>query len=74
MLRAVVDLGDLVTANLYGDYEGEARKRLGIRDPEDWPMLAPHLRSVIDLDPSYQFLGCGAVMWISNRVEISFGD
>ena len=29
LLRAVVALADLVTTDLYGDYEVEARKRLG---------------------------------------------
>ena len=43
MLRAVVALADLVTTDLYGDYEVEARKRLGTRDPEDWPILASAL-------------------------------
>jgi predicted nucleic acid-binding protein len=39
----VAALADLVTADLYGDYEAEARKRLGGRDPEDWPILASAL-------------------------------
>jgi predicted nucleic acid-binding protein len=43
MLRAVIALGDLVTTDLYGGYEAEARKRLGARDPEDWPILASSL-------------------------------
>ena len=29
--------------DLYRDFEGEARKRLGARDPEDWPILAAAL-------------------------------
>jgi predicted nucleic acid-binding protein len=51
MLRAVAALADLVTTDLYGDYEVEARKRLGTRDPEDWPILALHLLLVARSGP-----------------------
>jgi hypothetical protein len=33
-------LGTIVSQDLYGDFEAEARKRLGACDPEDWPILA----------------------------------
>ena len=33
LLRALVGLADLVSPDRYGDYEAEARKRLGSRDP-----------------------------------------
>jgi predicted nucleic acid-binding protein len=36
-------LGTIVSQDLYGDFEAEARKRLGARDPEDWPILAAAL-------------------------------
>ena len=75
MLRAVAALADLVTTDLYGDYEVEARKRLGTRDPEDWPILA----SALALDcpiwtEDTDFFGCGVATWTSNRVEIFLGD
>jgi hypothetical protein len=37
-LRSMAALGAIVNQDLYGDFEAEARKRLGARDPEDWPM------------------------------------
>jgi hypothetical protein len=30
-------LATIVDDDLYGGFESEARKRLGTRDPEDWP-------------------------------------
>ena len=42
-LRSMAALGTIVSQDLYGDFEAEARKRLGARDPEDWPILAAAL-------------------------------
>jgi predicted nucleic acid-binding protein len=75
MLRAVVALADLVTSDLYGDYEVEARKRLGTRDPEDWPILASALALGCPIwTEDADFFGCGVATWTSNRVEIFLGD
>ena len=75
MLRAVVALADLVTTDLYGDYEAEARKRLGNRDPEDWPILASALALGCPIwTEDTDFFGCGVATWTSNRVEIFLGD
>jgi predicted nucleic acid-binding protein len=75
MLRAVVALADLVTTDLYGDCEAEARKRLGNRDPEDWPILASALALGCPIwTEDTDFFGCGVATWTSNRVEIFLGD
>jgi predicted nucleic acid-binding protein len=75
MLRAVVALADLVTTDLYGDYEVEARKRLDTRDPEDWPILASALALGCPIwTEDADFFGCGVATWTSNRVEIFLGD
>jgi predicted nucleic acid-binding protein len=39
----VVGLVDLAGPEIYGEHETEARKRLGARDPDDWPILASAL-------------------------------
>jgi PIN domain len=64
MLRAAVGLADLVTTDLYGDYEAEVRKRLGTRDPDDWPILASALA-----------LGCrsGLTMQTSSDAALPLG-
>jgi predicted nucleic acid-binding protein len=71
LLRTVLGLCDLVGADLYVDFEAEARKRLGARDPDDWPVLA----SALPLDcpiwtEDTDFFGCGVPTWTSNRIEI----
>jgi len=40
LLRAIAGPGTIVSPDLYADFEAEARKRLGARDPEDWPIVA----------------------------------
>jgi hypothetical protein len=42
-LRAMSALATMVGEEFYGDFEGEARRRLGARDPEDWPIPAAAL-------------------------------
>jgi predicted nucleic acid-binding protein len=75
MLRAVIGLADLVPADLYGNYEAEARKRLGARDPEDWPILASALALGCPIwTEDTDFFGCGVATWTSNLVEIFLTD
>ena len=42
-LKAMAALVTIVGDDLHRDFESEARKRLGARDPEDWPILAAAL-------------------------------
>ena len=71
LFRAVAALADLVTADLYGDHEAEARKRLGARDPDDWPILASALALGCPIwTEDTDFFGCGVATWTSNRIEI----
>ena len=74
-LRAVLGLCDLVGADLYGDFEAEARRRLGARDPDDWPILASALALGCPIwTEDADFFGCGVPTWTSNRIEIFLGD
>ena len=68
LLDAIVGLVDLVISDIYSEHETEARKRLGSRDPDDWPILA----SALALDCSIwtedtDFFGCGVATWTSDR-------
>ena len=74
LLDAVVGLVDLVGLDIYGDHETEARKRLGSRDPDDWPILASALALgcpiwTEDTDSSV----VAFATWTSNSVEIFLG-
>jgi predicted nucleic acid-binding protein len=74
-MRNMVALADVVTADLYGDYEAEARRRLGSRDPEHWPILASALALSCPIwTEDTDFFGCGVATWTSNRVEIYLGE
>jgi predicted nuclease of predicted toxin-antitoxin system len=56
---------------MLADFEVEARKQLGARDPENWPVLA----TALALDCSIwtedtDFFGCGVATWTSGSIEI----
>ena len=75
LLRAMAGLADVVSSDLYGDYEAEARKRLGSRDPDDWPILASALALGCPIwTEDTDFFGCGVATWTSNSVVIFLGD
>lgn len=71
LLRALRDLMEVVGSDVYGDFEAEARERLGLRDPDDWPILASALalRCPIWTEDT-DFFGCGVATWTSNRVRV----
>ncbi len=41
--RSLACVVDLIGREVYGEFEAEARERLGRRDPDDWPILASAL-------------------------------
>lgn len=66
-----------LVSNLHGDYEVEARRRLGTSDPEDWPrpILASALALACPIWTAHaDFFECGVATCTSNRVEIFLGD
>ncbi|MGD1098267.1 MAG: PIN domain-containing protein [Bryobacteraceae bacterium] len=74
-LQTLLQLVDLIGAEVYGDFEGEARKRLGARDPDDWPILACALALGCPIwTEDTDLFGCGVATWTSNRVEIFLRD
>jgi predicted nucleic acid-binding protein len=57
LLDAIVGLVDLVGPDIYSEHQTEARKRLGSRDPDDWPILAFCTCAWLpDLDRGHRFL------------------
>ena len=64
-------MGEFVGAEDYGEFEAEARMRLGTRDPDDWPILAAALAlGCPNWTEDTDFFGCGVATWTSNKVEI----
>lgn len=70
-LRSIVALGAVAEHNLYEIYEIEARKRLGARDPEDWPTLAAALALSCPIwTEDTDFFGCGVATWTCQNIEL----
>lgn len=75
LLDALVGLVDLVSLDIYGEHETEAKRRLGFRDPDDWPILASALALGCPIwTEDTDFFGCGIATWTSSSVEIFLGD
>jgi predicted nucleic acid-binding protein len=71
VLGAMAALATIVGDELYGDFEAEARKRLGARDPEDWPILAAALALGCPIwTEDTDFFGCGVATWTSGSIDI----
>ena len=71
LLRSLGRLVDLIGSEVYGEFEAEARERLGRRDPEDWPILASALALGCPIwTEDTDFFGCGVATWTSDRVRM----
>jgi predicted nucleic acid-binding protein len=71
VLKAMAALVTIVGNDLYGDFEAEAQKRLGARDPEDWPILAAALALGCPIwTEDTDFFGCGVATWTSGCIDI----
>ena len=66
-LKATAALCTVVGRELYGNFEDEARKRLGSRDPDGWPILAAALAFGCPIwTEDTDFFGCGVAAWTSS--------
>ena len=62
--------GLVVSPDLYGGFEAEARKRLGTRDPDDWPIFAAALAIGCPIwTEDADFFGCGVATWTSASID-----
>ena len=60
-----------VDRSLYEEYESAARGRIGLRDPEDWPVIATAMLLGIPIWTEDQdFFGSGVAIWTTDRVEL----
>jgi hypothetical protein len=65
---------DLVSPDIYDEHKTETKRRLGSRDPDDWPILASALAFGCPIrTEGTDFFGCGVATWTSNSVEIFLG-
>jgi predicted nucleic acid-binding protein len=71
LLRSLGRLVEPIGAEVYGEFEVEARERLAYRDPEDWPILASALALRCPIwTEDRDFFGCGVATWTSDRVRM----
>jgi predicted nucleic acid-binding protein len=60
-----------VDRSLYEEYQDAARGRIGLRDPDDWPVVATALLFDLPIWTEDQdFFGSGVATWTSDRVEL----
>ncbi len=70
-LRTMMGLVELIGSEVYGDFESDARERLGERDPDDWPILASALAIGCPIwTEDTDFFGCGVPTWTTSRVAM----
>ena len=75
LLRSLAALGTIVSQDIYGDFEAEARKRLDVRDPEDWPILAAALALGCPIwTEDTDFFGCGVATATSANIGSFLGQ
>ena len=68
-LLSLRGLVDLIGSEVYNHFESTARKRLGDRDPDDWPILAAALAIGCPIwTEDTDFFGCGVPTWTTSRV------
>lgn len=71
VLDQIGNVVEQVDRSLYEDYEGIARGRIGLRDPEDWPVVATALMLALPIWTEDQdFFGSGIAIWTTDRVEL----
>ena len=74
LLRTMAALVDFVSPDVYVGFEVEARRRLGARDPDDWPILASAIALGCPIwTEDTDFFGCGVATWTSSSVKVFLG-
>lgn len=70
VLKAIAALCIILGDDVYGSFEAASRRRLGTRDPEDWPVLAAALALNCPIwTEDTDFFGCGVATWTSSSIE-----
>jgi predicted nucleic acid-binding protein len=75
LLRTMRGLVELIGNEVYGDFESDARERIGGRDLDDWPILASALAIGCPIwTEDTDFFGCGVPTWTTSRVAMFLRD
>jgi predicted nucleic acid-binding protein len=75
LLRSLRGVVEAIEGEVYAEFEGTARERLGDRDPEDWPVLAAALAIGCPIwTEDADFFGCGVPTWTTGRIAAYLRD
>jgi len=70
LLRTLAGLMEVIGSDVYGEFEREARERLGQRGPGRLPLLATALALGCPIwTEDTDFFGCGVATWTSSSVR-----
>ena len=71
LLEALLGLLHVIDTSLFVEFKADALRRIGARDPEDWPVVA--LALAIDAPvwtEDTDFFGSGIAIWTTENVEL----
>jgi predicted nucleic acid-binding protein len=75
LLDTLLSLVRVVEHGFYADFEQQAKRRIGSRDTDDWPVLALALTLGADIwTEDTDFFGSGLAIWTTETVEICLND
>jgi predicted nucleic acid-binding protein len=62
-----------VSFDVYAEFQATALKRIGLRDVDDWPILASAMALTCPIwTEDTDFFGTGVATWTTDRVELYF--
>lgn len=71
LLDTLLALVRTVEQDFYSDFEESAKRRIGVRDIDDWPVVAPALALGAEVwTEDSDFFGSGIATWTTDTVEI----
>ena len=74
LLEALLGRLHVIDTALFAEFEADALRRIGARDPDDWPIVA--LALAIDAPvwtEDTDFFGSGIAIWTTGNVEVYLG-
>lgn len=71
VLARISRIVQTIEADIYEDYRDEAKQRIAIRDPDDWPVVAAALALNCPIwTEDADFFGVGIATWTTDRIHL----
>jgi predicted nucleic acid-binding protein len=66
---------EILGLEVYGSFHRQALLRIGVRDPDDWPVLACAMAMGCPIwTEDTDFFGAGVATWTTDRVDLYFPE